>query len=1184
MPKRIDNNSSPRFKVSLVLGAFFLTCLAAGAARAAPLLGGSRCLLSDDFAPAPETKLSNTIQDFGALTPGEVIRRKMAGGETHVFHIALAAGQFLRVVVEQQGVDVEVSISGPTLSQASQQSALADSPNGLYGPESVSLISQLAGDYLIEVRSGNSIPDGGYELRTEGPREPTEADRDRVAAEALFAKGQKLRFRGESESSRQAIEKYTESLALWEKLGDAHGLAYTTCNIGRTYKGLCDIPEAVANLNRAASILRESQDGPGEAWMLNEIGAIYRNLGDSSQAVEQYGRALQLRLVAGDVWGQAQVLNNLGLAYANMGRHQQAVESYQQALPLWQAALDHPDELNTLNNLYLSSSEVGEISSSLDNFQKLKDSCQSSEFCKDHKLEAFIHNNIGKILDTLAESQEALDEYTSARTIFHKLKSPEDEAMVLDNIGMVYIGLGDVPLALENFKESLKLRQPCSARGRGITNTNIGYAYAIEGEPREAIKSFDLALPLNREAQNIPFVAYALVAKGMAHASLREFQVALDLYRQALSIQAELGDRRGQAITLEKIGQVYAATGAVPRALDSYSRSLERWAAVKDKQGQALTLYDIARAESDSNNLNEARKHVEEAIGIVESLRTNLLGERLRLKYFAAKQDFYELDVDVRMRLFALTHAEEHREAALHASERARARSLLELLVEARADISKEIPPQFAERAHALEREIGALTEKLIRARNLGLAKDVVALESHLKASTNELDDLQARIRAGNKSSAELRQPEPLRLEQIQQLLDDDTLLLEYSLGERQSYLWAVTRTDVESHELPARKKVEDAVNNLRSLLTVYEPRAQRESDDRYWQRIITSQEQYPSKAAELSRMLLGPVSSRLRMRRIVVVADGALLYLPFEALPVPQRPEAAPRTRSPGNVAEPEPLTTNHEIVYEPSATALALLRETPRRETNGTVAVLADPVYSTEDERFTRNSQKTPPDAATPRARELGRALRDVGETGGAGGVFKLERLRHSDEEAKGIVAAAEDGTWLEATGFRANREAALSAELRQYSIVHFAAHGLFDEKHPELSGVVLSLYDERGQPKDGFLSLSDVYNMNLSANLVVLSACQTGLGQNVKGEGLIGLTRGFMHAGSRRVLASLWQVDDEATAELMKRFYRHMLKEGMPAASALRLAKTETMQAREQWRAPFYWAGFILQGDWK
>lgn len=1186
MPKRADKKSSLCQVVRLVFSALLLAGLLAGTALSVPAPPAATYLHSEESAPALAPEVGSAIQDFGALPPGEVVRRKMGGGETHSYHIALAEGQFFHLSVEQQGVDVEVRILGPASGQVGQQTAEADNPNGLYGPESVSIISRLKGNYSIEVRSGNSVPTGGYELKADEPHWPTEADRDRVSAEALFAEGQKLRFQGKPESLREAVEKYTAALTLWEKLGDTHGQAYTTCNIGRAYKGLCDIPNAIANLNQAASILREAHDGLGEAWVLNEIGAIHRNMGDSSEAVELYRSALQLRLGAGDIWGQAQILNNLGLAYANMGHHQQAVESYQRAIPFWQAMQDRPDEINTLNNLYLSSSELGDITSALANFQQLKSSCQASGQCKDSRLEAYIHNNIGKILDTLAESQAALDEYQLAQAIFQKRNSAEDEAMVLDNMGMVYAGLGDAQQALENFFKALAIRdRMCSERGRGITNTNIGYAYAINGEPQKAIEYFDRALPLNRNAKNSPFVAYALLSKGMAHASLSESQAALDLYAQALSIQTKLGDTRGQAITLEKIGQVYAAARATRRALDSYRMALGHWTAVKDKQGEALTRYDIARAERDVGNLDEARKQVEEAIGIVESLRANLLAERLRLNYFAAKQDFYELDVDVRMRLFDLTHSEEHREAAIHASERARARSLLELLAEARADIHKEMAPQYAERAHSLEREINALTEKLIRARNLGLSKDVTTLETRFEASINELDNLHAKIRAGNKSYAGLKQPQPLRLKQMQQLLDDDTLLLEYSLGEQRSYLWAVTRTGVESHTLPARAKVAEAVNNLRTLLTAYEPPGPEEIADSYLRRLRESESRYWRKAAELSEILLGPVSSRLRMSRIVIVADGALMYIPFEALPLPQLRRAAAHSRPQAGHVKPELLAADHEILYEPSATALALLREPRRGEASGTVAVLADPVYSTEDDRVNVDGRKTPPGAATsPRARALSRALRDVGETGSAVGVFKLERLRHSAEEADGIISAAPDGSWLGATGFKANRETALGPELRRYGVVHFATHGFFDDKHPELSGIVLSMVNERGQPEDGFLSLSDVYNMSLSADLVVLSACRTGLGKNVKGEGLIGLTRGFMHAGAKRVLASLWKVDDEATAELMKRFYHHMLKERMPAASALKVAKTELMQEREQWRAPYFWAGFILQGDWK
>jgi CHAT domain-containing protein len=211
----------------------------------------------------------------------------------------------------------------------------------------------------------------------------------------------------------------------------------------------------------------------------------------------------------------------------------------------------------------------------------------------------------------------------------------------------------------------------------------------------------------------------------------------------------------------------------------------------------------------------------------------------------------------------------------------------------------------------------------------------------------------------------------------------------------------------------------------------------------------------------------------------------------------------------------------------------------------------------------------------------KELSRALRDVGiGSDGAG----LERLDYTLKEADRIIASAPAGTGMEAVSFRANRALAMSPELGQYRVIHFATHAILDDKQPELSGIVLSLVNEQGQPQNGYLRLSDIYNLKLPVELVVLSACRTGIGQEVRGEGLIGLTRGFMYAGAARVLATLWKVRDDATAELMSHFYWHLLKERTPAASALRKAQLELMQMSDEWSKPFFWAGFVLQGDWK
>jgi CHAT domain-containing protein len=331
--------------------------------------------------------------------------------------------------------------------------------------------------------------------------------------------------------------------------------------------------------------------------------------------------------------------------------------------------------------------------------------------------------------------------------------------------------------------------------------------------------------------------------------------------------------------------------------------------------------------------------------------------------------------------------------------------------------------------------------------------------------------------------------------------------------------------------------------------------------------------------------MVLAPVSTQLGNRRVVIVADGVLQYIPFEALPAPDAVATAVSGQPATSRAAHASLLLRNEVVYQPSASTLALLRGARRRSNAKTVAVLADPVLDDRDGRV-RASIAGRANADVPRRAsngELARALRDIGDVGGEDGT--LAKLVYSLQEANAITAVAPRGSWMKAVGFKASRATATSPALRQFSIVHFATHGILNDKHPELSGIVLSMVNERGQPEDGFLSLRDIYNLDLPVDLVVLSACRTGIGKQVRGEGLIGLTRGFMYAGSPRVVASLWRVDDEATAELMKRFYRHMLgRNKLSAAAALRRAKIEMIEAGGEWREPYYWAGFVLQGDWK
>jgi CHAT domain-containing protein len=320
----------------------------------------------------------------------------------------------------------------------------------------------------------------------------------------------------------------------------------------------------------------------------------------------------------------------------------------------------------------------------------------------------------------------------------------------------------------------------------------------------------------------------------------------------------------------------------------------------------------------------------------------------------------------------------------------------------------------------------------------------------------------------------------------------------------------------------------------------------------------------------------------------LAIVADGALHYIPFAALPAPSQGNDGGRNSG----AEPQPLFVEHEIVSLPSASTLAALRrETAgRKPAEKSIAVLADPVFTDDDTRVRRDIGNAGAKEKTRSANwdeidivsmQMSRSGRETGVTGAEGAFGRLISTRH---EAAAILALVPERERMRALDFEASRTTALRPELGEYRIVHFATHGMLNNIHPELSGIVLSLVDKEGQLQDGFLRLQDIYNLKLSAELVVLSACQTGLGKEIKGEGLIGLTRGFMYAGAPRVVASLWKVDDRATSELMKRFYQGLLgPEALRPAGALRQAQL-TIWKQKQWREPYYWAAFVLQGEWK
>lgn len=897
---------------------------------------------------------------------------------------------------------------------------------------------------------------------------------------------------------------------------------------------------AIGKYEEAATHFHQAGDRRGEAAAIAQIGTVNLWMGNRQEAQIYFNRALKLQRETRNHAGEARVLNGLGRLFAEVGEWQASLDHHQQALALRRAA---GDPVRTMISL----------------------------------------DNIGAVYAELGESQKALDYYRQAFAILSETNSSRLEAKLVGDIGRVYEAMGEKQKALEHYERALLLRRKRNNQGGS-------------------------ALMLQRI--------------GLLRASAGEFQSALAQFEEALKIQRTLGNIKA-ADTLTSIGEIYYRLGEGQKALDYLGQSSALRVATPEMPAEALTRYWVARVRRDQGDLTGALREIEVAVTIAESLRSKIASHELRASYFATVGEYYDLYIDLLMELHARDPSSGYEAAALAASERARARSLLELLREARADIRRGVDPSLLERERFLQRQLNAKAEEQSGIRTNGRTTARAAqLTVELETLTTELLELEAEIRRKSPHYAALTHPRPLGPTEIQQLLDPETLLLEYKLGETRSYLWAVTPSSIRGFELPKRSEVEAEARRLYELLTERNRQVNGETIERRQARLKRAEREYEAAATRLSRMLLDPVASLLGRKRLVVVADGALHYIPFAALPAPGNPasasalpHAAGRRAADGadtdsksgetDAGEAEAaklLFVDQEIITLPSASVLAALRRdiAGRKPAPRSVAVLADPVFDEADARVRVGSNANRANGVAARqaiaARQATAGQQAIASTPANAGVEQsgletnltlsgnsIPRLSFSRREATAILASAPAGQSKAALDFGASRATATGGELSQYRYIHFATHGLLNSRHPELSGIILSLVDEGGRPQDGFLRLHEIYNLELPADLVVLSACQTGLGKEIKGEGLVGLTRGFMYAGAARVAASLWKVDDAATAELMRRFYFEMLKNGLSPTAALRRAQIEMTQ-QKRWRSPYYWAAFTIQGDWR
>ena len=934
--------------------------------------------------------------------------------------------------------------------------------------------------------------------------------------------------------------------------------------LGTALNDLNKARSALPHLELAAELAEQLHDDATRPLVLVELSRSQLRQGELQKAEAAIKSAFEIAKSSGNQQTIARAVQGLADYNYELTDFAKAQEYATESLALFTQVQDRRRYAKTLITLGLIASDLYQSEKATTLYTQALATSKAIDY-KGGVVDALAFS--GHVAAKEGRLQAAIEFYLEAEKLAQQLGDVLRQSWITSGLAYVYDQSGDSDRALEYYQGTLKLRLTIqNLPVEASIYRRLGAAYFSVKEYQQAAAVLAKAATLYKGLKQWRYLAATLRDLGGTYEALGQFDQALVQYAQCRELIAQASDPRGAAYLFAAEGRMLERQNKLEDASEKFREALQAHKEVKDRRGESAALFQLGSLALKQGQDQSALAQFEEVIRVDENFRSELQSSELSASYLADVRRHYETYIDVLMQLHKKSPERGFAKQALELSERARARALLDSLDDKRTttDNSREDPELIA----TVENLKQSLSDKAMKRAEL-LRSGSPAAVAKIDAEINQLSDAYERaasvVRTRRSKSADRPSPHVLSTSEIQQQLSDgQTVLLEYALGDSRSYLWVVTRDSVEPFELPARKSIETRVRQFYESLSNPENHAPALTANDLTKRDDELQKQ--SKA--LARVLLGPVSEKLANKVVVVVADGALHLVPFAAL----EPSATA-------------LIDTNEVVYLPSASVMSFVRKRGATQHAGskTLAVIADPVFSTDDTRLlSHQTTKAGHRRKNQNAgldEQVAQTLRDSGVLTPAG---DLRRLLASRWEANAITSLA-NGSVLKATDFKANLATALSPELKDYRIIHFATHGILNTQRPSLSGIVLSLVNDQGKPQPGYLRSIDVLEMNLQADLVTLSSCLSAIGKEFNGEGMVGLSRAFMQAGSKRVVASLWKVDDVATSELMTEFYRGMLSKGLKPGAALREAQLK-LRAQKNRRSPYYWAGFILQGEWQ
>lgn len=1059
------------------------------------------------------------------LRPGERLERDIDGGATHVFGVEAQSGEFVHVRVDQRNTDVELALSAPS----GDTLARRDRPGTKSQPEGLTYIAEVAGEYLLAVRSLEPARRRGQFAISLTTRSARPGDRDHVEAERVTEEGHRLFA---APDMAQARQRYEAALPVWQRAEAREWELLTHLSIADSFLAAGDAVAAEPAITKALELVAALGAVALHADVLNTLTVAHLTRGDARRALDSGSRALELAQASRSPNAEASALGNLSSAHWMLGNLEEERRLGDLSLEAVRRLDDRAELAATLQNLGVSRLTSGAFQDALVISREALAMRRESGHLRGQSVAL---NTIGEIYRESGQLREAIGYHAEALAIRRRLNLPDLVAQSLNNLSLAQKDTGDLHAARQSIDEAVELRR------------------AVGNRRGEASALLNLGVLLYAELGDI------------AGGELR--------LQQALAITQDLGLVTNEVSVLVHLGRISVLRRADSEARLHFVRARELARTVSSKSNEIDSLRELAAIDLRAGDLRGARAHLDAALAALDDAMNGVLGDELRSGYFATNARVYEQYVDVLMHLHGERPDAGFDREALGMAEQGRARGLLRLLSEAKVDLRRDVSPELLARLPDLQRRVDALAAPSSPQSSSGAAARETSGRA-LNAALTELQELRAQISASSPKLRALVNPVPLRAEEIQKtVVEPGTVLLEYALGRDRSYLWIISSDRISSVALPPRQEIEPLARRTHASLEARNNTPSGESVAARRERLRRAEAQLAADTAQLAQILLDPAATEIRRAtRVVVVADGALAFVPFGVLPFS------------GSGA---PLVASHDVTGVPSASAIALMRgvRAGRKPPTKTLAVLADPVFDGDDPRLGR---PVAGGGRRPGGPPAGSSEPDLApawtRAAGAPTGSRLGRLPHTRQEANAILALVRPDERISAIGIQASRSALESAAMSDVRILHLATHGFVNGDYPDLSGIALSMVDERGDSTDGFFRLNHVYNLRLNADLVVLSACQTALGEQVRGEGLVGLTRGLMYAGAARVVASLWKVDDQATAALMTAFYRAMLgPRKLPVAAALREAQNE-LRLSPRWRSPYYWAAFTLQGEWR